>query len=109
MRDIVAISALLTVWLILLISVASAHQAPTGWAYPWTCCSNNDCRVVNESDSTVKVAETPEGYRISTTGEVIPYNDKRVKDSPDGLFHWCSRQGKDDTPTICLYVPPRML
>ncbi len=78
-------------------------QKPLGWSYPFSCCSGYDCRPVDD----VAVAERPEGYVIVGTGEVVPYQDTRVKDSPDGQFHWCSVAGAEDGRTICLYVPPR--
>lgn len=78
-------------------------QQPLGWTYPWSCCSGQDCR---RADGEVK--ETASGYRIAETGEVVPYGDKRIKDSPDGEFHWCRHlAGADAGKTICLYVPPR--
>jgi hypothetical protein len=85
------------------------HQAPIsvaqpeGWTYPYSCCSGIDCRPVPES----AVSERPDGYVIKATGEVIPYGDRRVKDSPDGDMHWCSVAGREDSRTICLFVPPR--
>jgi hypothetical protein len=88
----------------LLIGSAYAHDAPAGWSYDKQCCSGMDCRAVNQSAGP-QVRETPRGYRISTTGEVIPYHDSRIKDSPDGEFHWCSHGGRDTAPTICLYAP----
>ena len=107
---IIAVGALMC-WMV----GARAHEAtptaaqPLGWAYPWACCSGLDCRTVGDSLSgaPVKVYETAEGYRFNTSTEVIPYGDKRLRDSPDGEFHWCTTQGKDDAPTICLFVPPR--
>lgn len=93
--------------------VVLAHDAmptpaqPQGWTYPLACCSGIDCREVNNQSSGVEVAERPEGYVISTTGEVVAYDDVRVKDSPDGVFHWCSIAGALDSRTICLFVPPR--
>lgn len=82
---------------------------PEGWNYSIACCSGTDCRAVNSprSGSRVTIAETPQGYRISTTGETIAYNDRRIKESPDGEFHWCSVGGSDDSRTLCLYAPPR--
>ena len=54
------------------------------------------------------VQEKAEGYVIQSTGEVVAYRDKRVKDSPDGEYHWCAHQaGVDAGQTICLFVPPR--
>jgi hypothetical protein len=82
---------------------AGAHDAPKGWTYPFACCSGYDCREV----ASKAIAERPEGYVIQGTGEVVSYNDKRVRKSPDGEFHWCSVKGADDTRTICLFVPPR--
>ena len=80
---------------------ALAHDAPSGWSYPVSCCSNYDCRPV----SRVIVSERPEGYVINTTGEVVGYSDVRVKHSKDSEFHWCSAGGKDTGKTICLFVP----
>lgn len=89
---------------------AKAHEAtnvagqPLGWNYPWACCSNMDCRALPAKD----IKERPEGYVIQSTGEVVGYGDKRVKDSPDGEFHWCAHQaGVDAGHTICLFVPPK--
>lgn len=88
---------------------AAAHDAkptaarPQGWKYPFSCCSGYDCREV----SSKQVSEKPEGYVIKGTGEIVAYSDARLKDSPDGEFHWCSVAGADDSRTICLFVPPR--
>ena len=93
-----------------LTTTAVAHDAkptaamPQGWSYPFACCANYDCRTAH----TGEVLEKPEGYVIADTGEVVPMTDKRVKDSPDGEFHWCAHQaGLDAGKTICLFVPPR--
>ncbi|PBB96774.1 hypothetical protein [Mesorhizobium sp. WSM3862] len=81
-----------------------AHQAPTGWTYPWACCANIDCQEVEAKS----ISEKPQGYVIQSTGEVVAYGDKRVKSSPDGEFHWCAHQaGIDAGHTICLFVPPK--
>ncbi len=82
---------------------ASAHDAPKGWSYPYNCCSGIDCREI----SPMTISERPEGYVIKGTGEVVSYADRRVKNSPDGEFHWCSVAGANDSKTICLFVPPR--
>ena len=87
---------------------ADAHDAiptaaaPQGWSYPYACCSGYDCREVDDA----KITEGPTGYTVPS-GEVIAMTDKRIKESPDGLFHWCSVKGKDDSKTLCLFVPPR--
>ena len=83
---------------------ARAHEAPTGWTYPWACCSNIDCQEVQST----AISERPQGYVIQSTGEVVAYSDRRVKNSPDGEYHWCAHQkGLDAGHTICLFVPPK--
>jgi hypothetical protein len=62
-----------------------------------------DCREVKSSS----IGEEPKGYVIRSTGEVIPMTDSRIKNSPDGEYHWCSVAGRNNTRTICLFVPPR--
>ncbi|TGQ31891.1 MULTISPECIES: hypothetical protein [unclassified Mesorhizobium] len=87
---------------------AFAHDAtptaamPQGWSYPFSCCSGYDCREVSQTS----ISERPEGYVIKGTGEVVAYSDKRIKNSPDGEYHWCSVAGANDGKTICLFVPP---
>lgn len=88
---------------------ARAHDAlpttaqPHGWTYPLSCCSGYDCREVAEN----AIREWPEGYVIEGTGEVIAYTDSRIKNSPDGVFHWCSVAGANDGHTVCLFAPQR--
>jgi len=96
MRKTVAISALF------LATAAAAHDAPSGWSYPYNCCSNQDCREVPDGS----VRETAAGY-IASNGETIPYTDKRVRNSPDGKFHLCTIAGGENTRALCLFVPPR--
>ncbi|MEQ1953448.1 hypothetical protein ABMA59_18750 [Mesorhizobium sp. CN2-181] len=88
---------------------AAAHDAtptaakPNGWSYPFSCCSGYDCREVPQTS----IGERPEGYVIEGTGEVLGYQDARLKNSPDGEYHWCSVAGADNSRTICLFVPPK--
>lgn len=88
---------------------AMSHDAlktaakPQGWSYPFSCCSGYDCREVSETS----ISERPEGYVIKNTGEVVGYTDTRIRNSPDGVFHWCSVAGANDGRTICLFVPAR--
>lgn len=83
-------------------SPAAAHSAKSGWAYPVDCCSQRDCREV----SAELIRESAGGYVIKLNGERLAYSDSRIRTSPDGIYHWCSAQGRDDTRTICLFVPP---
>lgn len=85
---------------------------PQGWSYPFACCASFDCRTVGSTlkpagGEGIVVSEKPEGFVINTTHEVIAYGDARLRDSPDGEYHWCSRAGSVVGQTICLFVPPR--
>lgn len=99
-------------FIVLLTGPAAPHDAlptaeqPTGWSYPFSCCSGIDCRAMTVAES--RAIEMKGGYQIPETGEIVPYGDRRIKDSPYGLFHWCSHQaGENKGKTICLFVPPR--
>lgn len=89
---------------------ARAHEAttvagaPLSVAYPMVCCSNRDCRPTAEGE----VTETPQGYTLQTTGEVVPYRDRRIKPfHADGKIHVCQQAGDFDKGRIlCLLVPP---
>ena len=99
-----ALAALAAASASILASPVRAHEAPTGWKYPWACCSNMDCKEIQSN----AVSERPEGYVIQSTGEVVAYADRRVRNSPDGEYHWCAHQaGLDAGHTICLFVPPK--
>jgi len=83
-------------------SSADAHIAPSGWAYPYQCCSDRDCQPVHG-----EITEGPDGYVVKDTGEIIGYQDRRLRNSPDGEFHLCAVPGKSKSNAICLFVPPR--
>lgn len=88
--------------IVLLATSAQAHDALTGWTYDFACCGSTDCRQIR----TDAVKETKAGYIIKATGELIPYNDKRIKRSHDEFFHQCV-SSYAPTKSICLYVPDR--
>ncbi|RWM07180.1 MAG: hypothetical protein E5X80_24900 [Mesorhizobium sp.] len=80
---------------------AAAHQAPKGWQYDSSCCAGLDCYQAPTAD----VKETKYGYQLST-GEVIPYTDRRIKRSRDEFFHECKPGGDVNSQhSFCLYVP----
>lgn len=100
-------------------SAALSHDAPSGWAYSAACCSGYDCAEVKLA--TVK--PTPEGWQITlepgdhpmidaSFTELVPYKDKRIKESGDEMFHACIVAYRRGTPQAsppklrCLYVPP---
>ncbi|RWF44272.1 MAG: hypothetical protein EOS65_02535 [Mesorhizobium sp.] len=82
---------------------ASAHQAPTGWTFDKRCCGSGDCYPV-ETDA---ITERPDGYHITFTGEVIPYQSYKVLPSPDGKQYRCSTAGSVQGITYCIYVPEK--
>lgn len=104
--------ALAVVTTLICIGAALAHDAtptallPQGWSYPFQCCANYDCEQIQDSDISEPSSKT-NGYTIKKTGEIVPWGDQRIKDSPDGKFHWCAHKaGLDAGKTICLFVPP---
>jgi hypothetical protein len=85
------------------ITASPTAAQPQGWSYPFSCCSGYDCRAVPQT----AISERPEGYIIKGTGEVVGYRDARLKNSPDGEYHWCSVAGANNSRTICLFAPPK--
>ena len=79
---------------------AAAHMAQSGWAYPTECCSGRDCF---EFDG-ARIKETPDGYALPS-GTVVPYNDRRLRSSPDDAYHLCVNFV--NKRLMCLFVPPR--
>lgn len=83
------------------------HEAASGWAYPFECCSGDDCYEIEASE----VQPNRDGsYTILKSSEVFfPPNDaggKNFRWSPDGHFHRCTYSKKNDsTQTICLFIP----
>jgi len=73
---------------------AEAHD----W-YPYSCCTDKDCRPVPSN----AVKYTPAGWQVRLTGETIPF--KKVRHSPDGQFHICSYGGLPEAKTICFFAP----
>ena len=96
-----------TLVFVALIAIGLLVYGASAWAhdfYEFRCCSGSlDCRPVPEG----AIRETPEGYRIEATGEVVPYSDTRIRQSPDQRFHWCSVAGEEHSRTLCIYSPPR--
>jgi hypothetical protein len=88
----------------LALSPAYAHVAPSGWVYPYECCSNRDCQPTHGGE----ITEGPSGYVINETGEIVGYRDPRIKNSPDGEFHLCAPRAGSAAKAICLFVPPRL-
>lgn len=82
---------------------AWSHSAPMGWSYGLECCSLRDCRQASPDEIRV----TPTGYQLVTTGEVVEFTSRRIKQSQDQFYHVCQQGGNFDSGRIlCIYVPP---
>lgn len=101
----VAVSALVAAIVMLVFMILNDHAEGHDF-YTIECCSDKDCGPVADT----AVQATPAGWRIVETNEVIEYGSKKIKESPDGRFHWCSRNPEfpPQLRTICLYVPPQL-
>lgn len=74
------------------VTMAAAHSF-----YSLACCSNLDC------GPTTGVKWSEAGWVIEATGETVPFNDMRIKESPDVQFHTCLPASWKRVR--CLYVP----
>lgn len=86
---------------ILLASYILAHHF-----YHYECCSDRDCFPVPFEE----VQQTPKGYRIKRTGQMLFYGDTRIKPTPpedaQQRYHVCTTSGKlDGSMILCLYAP----
>jgi hypothetical protein len=100
---ILAVIGLIFLWLLAaLILMASVRPSNAHSIYHYECCHDRDCWPLED----VEIRETPEGWLLVETGEVIPYDWPKVKDSPDGRYHLCTTTGDFTGMKLCLYRPP---
>ena len=93
-------------WLCVCLLLSSQTISSVAWShdfYDTLCCHNRDCRPVPATS----IHEEPDGYVVQETGELIPYQDRRIHPSPDNNFHRCSIRGDANSHTLCIYAPPR--
>lgn len=79
---------------VLAVSVALAHDAPSGWQYPAICCDLRDCSPVH----TDEIEVTQQGYYIPALGRTVPFD--AANSSPDGDYHYCTRNDDEDGEVI---------
>lgn len=79
----------------LIAAPAVAHENDMGWNYPYECCSNQDCKPIDD----IHVRASSEGYIVY--GNVIKYGQQRT--SPDGRYHVCQRPNGN---IPCFFAPP---
>lgn len=88
-----------------------AHQAQSGWDYPFECCSGADCaqldpRAVKANPSGFIVLVAPGQHpvwpmeRRKSLVLEIPYRKARL--SPDGKWHLCINDAGD---MLCFFAP----
>lgn len=80
------------VWVILFLLAAWMAHAHS-WYDP-ACCNDGDCAPDE------RVHEVKGGFEVPT-GEVVPYGDRRLRQSLDKQFHWCHVNAY----TYCVYIP----
>lgn len=88
---------------LVLAGVFAAPVLSHDW-YPLKCCSNQDCWEAGDDE----VTPTEGGWRIESSGEVVPYDDPRVKVTPPeggGRFHVCHLAADPANRALCLFVP----
>ena len=95
--------------LLLTMPLGRAHDAGSGWPYPWECCSSMDCWEAGTGGPEPDPIPSPGGWKLSD-GAVVPFH--LARSSPDGRFHVCRRGGQLTGTVItpherpaCLWVP----
>lgn len=90
--------------LVLLVALLVPGPArPHSW-YPYRCCSGRDCFEAGPA----AIVATHDGWRIESSGEVIPFDDPRVNPTPpEGgqVFHVCFLAADPTARALCLFVP----
>ncbi|WP_293807996.1 hypothetical protein [uncultured Bosea sp.] len=90
---------------------ACAHQAPSGWDYPFYCCLDSDCSPIDAG----AVREVPGGFIVTIMpGKHPMWSSERkqplrleipqdkAKQSPDGHWHLCI---DDSGELLCFFAP----
>ena len=91
---------------IVALSVAEASAKP--WIHP-ACCPDINCRIADPR----MITATADGFKVQGVRNVIRFDDKRLFQSHDGMYHLCSlevpgielRSDQDVIEVKCLYVP----
>jgi hypothetical protein len=78
---------------------AQAHPSPSGWQYPWSCCSNQDCRPV-ECDTLEEIGDG----KVQDTENGQTYAKDQVFSSGDHHCHVCTELGKTDGKPLCAFT-----
>lgn len=101
--------------LVLGLAKGHAHEAASGWKYPFACCSAVDCYSISESDltfdgDTVVIKATGERFLLPDVKDRQDV-DRRAqwsgdRDHPDNEYHRCSANNGDvKAHSFCLFLP----
>lgn len=106
-----AIASMVAAFLLTGATQALAHQAPSRWDYPFTCCSDADCAQI-EAEA---VRERPAGFIVTIApGKhpmwaperraplVLEIPHDKARQSPDGRWHLCVN---DAGELLCFFAP----
>lgn len=105
------------IWLAILVTGAHAHEAPTGWRYPMSCCWSPETAPAGRPGDCDQIpAKSAKaisgGYSVTLVPGDHPMVRERItvlvpypqaKDSPDNEFHICFTQ---DMKVRCFWAPP---
>lgn len=82
--------------------VGRAHEAPSGFRYLSSCCSDQDCRPADPGE----IVPVSGGWHVVPSNIYVVSNDHRIHESPDGRFHICNVEaGNRKSAFWCIYIP----
>jgi hypothetical protein len=86
---------LIALLLAILLACASAHDAPSGWAYPPQCCGEVDCHPVG-------CDELIEGKSGSWSYGKVRFAASQISPSEDGACHVCINPNSN--APLCAFI-----
>ena len=89
----------LTIGILLLATPAAAHTAASGWQYPFSCCSNLDCRPI-----ACDLLEEIDGGKVRDIENGQTYERSMVQSSGDSKCHICTEGGLSNSKPICVFI-----
>lgn len=108
----VLVGAFLMAIILLASVIAMAHEAPTGWKYDQSCCSDQDCSIVksvkHNDDGTMEVTGTVDGTDYTVHIDLAEMNKAspwKIKPSKDEYMHICIYVKAGPPTPVCIYLP----
>lgn len=98
----IALACMLSALPSMLSGPAQAHEAPSGFRYLSSCCSDQDCRPADPGE----IVPVSGGWHVVPSNLYVVSNDHRIHESPDGGFHICNVEaGNRKSAFWCIYIP----